>query len=63
MTYQPVRGFGRVWCEEAVHQWLGWATEPERGSGTTVQHSAQDVYIRAAESGTWRLGRGWAYIR
>ncbi len=50
----------------AVRQRLGWATGPEQGYGTAVQRSARDLYIRAADNGTWRLGpegREWAYIR
>jgi hypothetical protein len=36
--YQPVRGFGKVWREQAgVREILGWATSPELGFTSQVQ--------------------------
>ncbi len=68
--YQPVRGFGLVWREQQnVRERLGWATAPEQGYGTAVQRTARwkynNIYIRALDGGTWRLGPEggtWEYL-
>ncbi len=65
--YQPQRGFGLVWREEAgVREQLGWATAPEVGFTTTVQRTSyvkyNHTYIQAADGGIWHLqpeGSGW----
>jgi hypothetical protein len=58
--YQPVRGFGKVWREEAgVRERLGWALAPETGFTTTVQRTSyskyNQTYLRALAGGVWKL--------
>jgi hypothetical protein len=58
--YQPERGFGLVWREEAsVRDRLGWATETESGYETAVQRTSysryNSTYIRAADANVWWL--------
>lgn len=63
--YQPVRGFGKIWREQAdVRQRLGWALAPEQGFTTMIQQehhegssSGSPVYLRAADGQIiWYLG-------
>jgi hypothetical protein len=44
--YQPVRGFGLVWCREPiVSQALGWAREPERSFGGIYQEFTRGALL------------------
>jgi hypothetical protein len=58
---QPIRGFGLVWrTHPYVRERLGWATEPEKGYQTTIQHTTRykynATYIRAEDGSIWYLG-------
>lgn len=58
--YQPVRGFGLIWREEAgVRDRLGWATAPEAGFTTIYQSTARpkynEFYLLALDSAIWHL--------
>jgi hypothetical protein len=45
--YQPVRGFGKVWREEAgVRESLGWGTQEESGGTAQVQQFEDGFAIR-----------------
>jgi hypothetical protein len=65
--YQPARGFGMVWREQAgLRDRLGWATDAEVGFDTAVQRTSRpkynDIYIRALDGGVWMLlsgSSGW----
>jgi hypothetical protein len=69
-SYQPQRGFGRVWCDEpGVRDRLGWATEPETAYETAVQRDSAPkyttLYLRAADGNVWKLWperSGWEKI-
>ena len=69
-VYQPQRGFGKVWCEEAeVRERLGWATQLETGYDTAIQDDSAPKYttryIRAADGNVWKLlpeRSGWEKI-
>lgn len=60
---QPVRGFGRAWCEvDGAREALGWAIEGERGGrwasqsfkgGTLLSDGASLWYL--ARDGRWRV--------
>jgi uncharacterized protein YkwD len=59
--YQPQRGFGLVWREQAqVRERLGWALSPETGYETAVQATSyplyNHLYVLAADEQIWRLG-------
>jgi hypothetical protein len=63
-TYQPVRGFGKVWLDyPEVRQALGWATGQERGVQAAWQAFAHGAMlwtdsrlIRVLyDSGSWEL--------
>jgi len=59
--YQPVRGFGLVWRQNpTVRERLGWAVDAEQAYRTAIQRTSHprysDLYIRALDSGVWRLG-------
>jgi hypothetical protein len=42
--YQPVRGFGKVWREQAgVREMLGWATSPELGFTSQLQRPVSEA--------------------
>jgi hypothetical protein len=66
-VFQPVRGFGLVWREQAsVRDRLGWALAPEAAFGTAVQRTSRpkynDTYIKALDGKVWKLlpeGSGW----
>lgn len=68
--FQPQRGFGKVWCEQAdVRDRLGWATELETGYDTAVQQDSAPKYstryVRAADGNVWKLlpeRSGWEKI-
>jgi hypothetical protein len=68
--YQPVRGFGLLWREEApVRNRLGWATDTELAFTSAVQGTSRpkynDTYIRALDGKVWKLlpyGSGWEKI-
>jgi len=62
--WQPIRGFGLVWCEEpGVRDTLGWALEPEEAFLCTYQLFANGLMFIApqgdviwiAHDGTWAL--------
>jgi hypothetical protein len=66
--YQPVRGFGKVWRENAqVRERLGWARAPEQAFGslyqqpwsTYYQRPGESVYLRDAAGRTLRLFRAY----
>jgi hypothetical protein len=62
-SYQPQRGFGKVWCDEpGVRDRLGWATETETAYETAVQRDSAPkyttLYLRAADDNVWKL---WPY--
>lgn len=60
---QPIRGFGRLWCEQPeVREGMGWATLEEWGTQGTVQDfeegvmfdmPGEGIFILYAGSGTW----------
>lgn len=59
--WQPVRGFGRVWREEAnVRDRLGWAAAPESGFTTFVQRTSYSrynaTYLQALDGAIYHLG-------
>jgi hypothetical protein len=69
-SYQPQRGFGKVWCEvPGVQDRLRWATEPETAYDTAVQRDSAPkyttTYLRAADGDVWELRpyqSGWDKI-
>ncbi len=68
--YQPVRGFGLVWREEAgVRDRLGWAVDTEVGYPTAIQRTSRFkynvTYVKALDGGVWELGpegSEWSHI-
>ncbi len=68
--YQPVRGFGLVWREEAgVRDRLGWAVDTEAGYPTAIQRTSRFkynvTYVKALDGGVWELGpegSEWSHI-
>lgn len=59
--YQPIQGFGLVWrTQPTVRDRLGWATAPESGFVTAVQHTSyakyNDIFMRALDGNVWKLG-------
>jgi hypothetical protein len=64
---QPIRGFGKVWCEiDGVRDRLGWATVPELGFDTQWQQRLQEslpgvAYVRILDGRVIEIaGWGWA---
>ncbi len=58
--YQPQRGFGLVWREQAtVRERLGWAIVNESSFVTAVQRTSyakyNETYIRAQDDNIWKL--------
>ena len=46
-TYQPIRGFGKVWRQNAnVRERLGWALSPEQGFNGAYQVDWRPYYLR-----------------
>jgi DNA-binding beta-propeller fold protein YncE len=61
--WQPIRGFGLIWCQPSVRESLGWAVQPESAFTSTYQAFAGGVAFTGFESGvmwagidgTWQL--------
>jgi hypothetical protein len=68
--YQPVRGFGLLWREDAnLRERLGWAMNPEFSYTVSVQRTSfpkyNDTYLSAPDGYIWRLKAersGWEVI-
>lgn len=55
--YEPIRGFGKLWRENAeLRQTLGWAVEPERADTATMQ------YFQGGAWAIYRAGVDRVYI-
>lgn len=61
---QPVRGFGKVWCEQpgyapSVRERLGWATAPEQPFAGALQRNSAPkyttLYLRSVDGNVWQL--------
>jgi len=55
--YQPVRGFGGIWCErEDIREAIGWATAEERGTGDDLlQTYANGTMLRRSDGAVYVL--------
>jgi hypothetical protein len=58
--YQPVRGFGLLWREDAaIRERLGWALDLEFAYTVSVQRTSypkyNDTYVAAPDGYVWRL--------
>jgi hypothetical protein len=64
---QPIRGFGKVWRENArVRERLGWGLAPERGFGTLWQGQTREsipsvAYLRTVDNSVLML-MGWGMM-
>lgn len=47
----PVRGFGKVWCEQGLWEAIGYGVGPERGVNLTIQDTPGGVFISAPSVG------------
>ncbi len=67
--YQPIRGFGKVWRNNAwIRDRIGWALGPERGFETTYQEApgyeggrARCIYLRLLDTRVVSVCGWWGY--
>lgn len=62
--YQPKRGFGRLWCDNAtVKSKLGWATIEERGFTGAVEAFERGLMIWSPSLGVYMLCNDGRWLR
>ena len=61
----PIRGFGKVWCEEAaIQDALGYALHPEEGGAALMQRYDAGMLVSRPDGGYWALlaGDRWSIV-